>query len=165
MLWIRTSLVVLFVIAGASGLRAQDTAHDTVNDTVAPVVMPPVIAPPIVAPLTPQQLVGKSVEDLQTGGVGPAVQDDIKALRRGPLLIHGNYCGIGNRPGTAPVDALDEACMHHDACTRTGTLPPCACDERLRLAATVIAADPGNTPDVRTIAGATAAAMAVLICK
>ncbi len=89
----------------------------------------------------------------------------ITALRSGPLLIHGNYCGIGNRPGTEPVDALDTACMHHDACTTTGTLPSCACDDGLRADATLVAQDPATPPDVRAVALATAAGMAVLICK
>ena len=30
------------------------------------------------------------------------------------MLIHGNYCGIGNRPGTPPVDLLDAAQVHGD---------------------------------------------------
>ena len=93
------------------------------------------------------------------------VKDDVKALRRGPLLIHGNYCGIGNRPGTPPIDALDAACMRHDECTRTGALPSCACDDRLRLEAAEIAHDPTMPPDLQVTAAATASAMAVLVCK
>ncbi len=40
---------------------------------------------------------------------------------RGPgFLIYGNYCGPGNRgPAHRPIDALDAACMHHDAAGRT----------------------------------------------
>lgn len=100
--------------------------------------------------------------------VGPApgpLKGVVKELRRGPLLIYGNYCGIGNRPGAPPVDALDEACMRHDACTKTGKLPSCACDDRLRVEATLVAKDPRTPPDVQAVALATATAMELLICK
>ena len=113
----------------------------------------------------PAALISKSVKDLAHGAIGAAVKDDIKALRRGPLLMHGNYCGIGNRPGTQPVDALDAACMRHDDCTRTGALPSCTCDEHLRVAAANIANDRETPPDERVAATAAASAMAVLICK
>lgn len=90
----------------------------------------------------------------------------VKELRSGPLLMHGNYCGIGSRPGAPePIDALDAACMRHDACTRTGTLPGCACNERLRGEAAAIALSPRTPPDIKLVASATASAMAVLICK
>ncbi len=37
---------------------------------------------------------------------------------RGAFLIYGNFCGPGNRgPGYPPIDALDLACAHHDACS------------------------------------------------
>ena len=116
-------------------------------------------------PLTPSQLVDKSLHDLSKGDLGEVAKDDIKALRRGPLLIHGNYCGVGNRPGTPPTDALDAACMRHDACTDTGTLPSCTCDQRLRIEATAVAEDPTTPPDLKVTAAATAAAIAVLICE
>jgi hypothetical protein len=107
---------------------------------------------------------------LATGGAAQGLPPNpvkaiVKDLRRGPLLIHGNYCGIGNRPGTAPIDALDAACMRHDACTQTGQLPTCACDERLRIEATAIARDPRTRPDVQAIAAATAGGMTILLCK
>ena len=93
------------------------------------------------------------------------VRSEVKALRSGPLLIHGNYCGIGNRPGSEPIDSLDSACMRHDTCTETGTLPSCACDNRLRTEATAIAQDPDTPAGVQVVAFATAASMTVLICK
>ncbi len=114
---------------------------------------------------TPEDLVGKSVQDLAKGQVGAALKDDVTALQRGPLLIHGNYCGIGNRPGSKPVDSLDEACMRHDACTTTGDVPNCACNDRLRLESAAIAQDPQTPPNIQGLAAATAASMAVLICK
>ena len=100
---------------------------------------------------------GAVLKDLTTGNV--------PALRRGPLLLHGNFCGIGGRPGLTPVDALDAACQRHDACTVTGTLPNCACDERLQREARAIAADPTSTAALKALATATAASMAILVCK
>ncbi len=114
---------------------------------------------------TPGELVDGSIGDLSNGQVTAAVHDDIKALRRGPLLIHGNYCGIGNRPGTPPVDLLDEACMRHDACTHTGKLPSCTCDNRLHDEAFAIAQDPRTPADLKVLATGVAASMVVLICK
>ena len=119
---------------------------------------------PAKPPLSPSQLVGKSLRDVSKGEIGKAAQDDVEALRRGPLLIHGNYCGIGNRPGTAPTDALDAACMRHDACTPTGGLPSCACDQRFRIEATAVAEDPTTPADLKVTAAAAAAAIAVLVC-
>lgn len=114
---------------------------------------------------TPGQLVGKSVDALKSGHVGTAVEDDVKALRRGPLLIHGNYCGIGNRPGTPPVDLLDAACMRHDACTHTGQAPNCTCDDRLHDEALSVARDPRTPADLKVLATGVAASMAVLVCE
>ncbi len=110
-------------------------------------------------------MVGRSARDLQRGDVTAAVKDDVTALRRGPLLIHGNYCGVGNRPGAPPVDLLDEACMRHDACTKTGKLPSCACDNRLHDDAFAIAQDPRTPTSVQVLATTVAASMVVLICK
>ncbi|MCJ2058589.1 hypothetical protein MKL09_18800 [Methylobacterium sp. J-048] len=65
---------------------------------------------------------------------------------RGALLIYGNFCGPGNRgPGYAPIDALDRACAHHDACwpqPASGLLPACACNRRLQVEAGLVARDP-----------------------
>ena len=114
---------------------------------------------------TPEELVGKSASDLGHGDIAATTKDDVKALRRGPLLIHGNYCGIGNRPGTPAVDLLDAACMRHDACTHTGNLPSCSCDNRLHDEAVAIAQD-GRTPvEIKALAATMAASMVVLICK
>ena len=93
------------------------------------------------------------------------VKDEVKALRSGPLLIHGNYCGIGNRPGAAPIDPLDVACMHHDACTQSGVLPSCACDDRLRAEASAVAQDPQTPASLQAVALVTAASMTVLLCR
>lgn len=89
----------------------------------------------------------------------PAVATD------GATLIHGNYCGAGNRPGTPPIDALDLACMNHDACTPTGGIPTCDCNARLRDEAAAVARDPRQAPELQSLASLTAAAAAMMICK
>lgn len=109
---------------------------------------------------TPVETAHKAVEVIKDLSKG-----DIKDLRRGPLLIHGNYCGIGGKPGLPPVDALDAACMRHDACTVDNKLPNCRCDEHLQQEATAIAESPAETAELKALAAATAASMAVLICK
>ena len=61
------------------------------------------------------------------------------------FLIYGNYCGPGNRgPRFRPVDALDQACAHHDACwpSAPAALPTCACNARLHTEAGLVARDP-----------------------
>ncbi|MDR7035587.1 hypothetical protein J2X36_000322 [Methylobacterium sp. BE186] len=77
---------------------------------------------------------------------GPALGQDLPRLDpgRGALLIHGNYCGPGNRgPAYPPVDALDVACMHHDACTPPpGDIARCACHDRLHAEAGLVASNP-----------------------
>ena len=156
------------VSAGAT--RAQDAGPPPPHVQFAPpgAAAPADDAPPLRTPpalATPEELVGKSIDDLSKGRFGAAAHDDIKALRRGPLLIHGNYCGIGNRPGAPPVDDLDAACMRHDACTQTGKMPSCKCDDLLRIEAGEIAQDPATRADIAALATATAASMTVLICK
>ena len=153
---------------------SQNAAFAQISDPVPGTApsSPPSVRPndpnPTVDPakpqLSPSQLVGKSLRDISNGDIKRAAQDDVEALRRGPLLIHGNYCGIGNRPGTAPTDALDAACMRHDACTPTGGLPSCACDQRFRVEATAVAEDPTTPPDLKATALAASAAIALLVC-
>ena len=109
---------------------------------------------------TPDETLKKAAAMLKDLAVG-----DIHALRRGPLLLHGNFCGIGGHPGLEPVDALDAACMRHDACTRTGSLPSCACDKRLEREAQVIADNPATKAELKALAAATAASMAILVCQ
>ena len=106
---------------------------------------------------TPEETLPKAgavIRDLAAG--------DVHDLRRGPLLIHGNYCGIGGRRGLAPVDALDAACRRHDACTRSDVVLNCTCDERLEREAVAVADDPA---ELKTLATATAASMAILVYR
>ncbi|AWN34821.1 hypothetical protein [Methylobacterium radiodurans] len=75
---------------------------------------------------------------------------------RGRLLIHGNFCGPGNRgPGYPPIDALDLACARHDACSpplASGRLAACACHDRLHAEADLVARDPRTPLSVRDTA-------------
>lgn len=93
------------------------------------------------------------------GGKNPAVATN------GATLIHGNYCGAGNRPGKPPIDALDLACMNHDACSPTGAMPTCECNMRLRDEAFAVSKDPRQTPELRSLASLTAAAATVMLCN
>ncbi len=152
-------LAVLFAAASCPA-SAQDVGVPSNPEVASPAAA---VAPS--SKDTPAEMVGQSVRDLGRGDITAAAKDDVKALRRGPLLIHGNYCGIGNRPGTPPVDLLDEACMHHDACTKTGKMPSCACDNRLHDDAVAVARDPRTPVDIQVLATTMAASMVVLICK
>lgn len=83
----------------------------------------------------------------------------------GGLLYHGNYCGLGSRPGTRPVDALDAACMRHDSCGRFNALPSCACNARLQYEAAAIARNPEQPPEIQFLASFTAAGAGLLLCQ
>lgn len=90
----------------------------------------------------------------------------IAPLMHGALVFHGNYCGPGHKGGhPAPVDALDEACMHHDACVRDFEVPSCACNARLAREAAAVASDPRASADLRAAADFTARGAAVLPCR
>ncbi|KMO35850.1 hypothetical protein VQ02_16525 [Methylobacterium variabile] len=69
------------------------------------------------------------------------------------LLVHSNYCGLGNRAPLPPVDALDAACARHDACTPVGGLPSRRCNLRLFREADLISRDPHQPDSVKTAAG------------
>ena len=87
-------------------------------------------------------------------------------VMHGQLVYHGNYCGPGNK-GThpAPVDALDEACMRHDACVKDLEIPSCGCNARLTEAATAVMADPQASAEEREAADFTARGAQVLPCQ
>jgi hypothetical protein len=91
------------------------------------------------------------------------VASDIRAAKVG-MLFHGNYCGVGSRAGTAPVDALDAACMRHDACTPAGGIPSCACNARLQVESTAIAQNVHQPPELQFLAAMTAAGAGLIIC-
>jgi hypothetical protein len=95
-----------------------------------------------------------------------AAVDTPDAVKHGELVFHGNYCGVGNRAGTEPIDALDMACMHHDACTPTGKVQSCACNARLAEEAGAVARDPTQTAELQSLATltATAATAGMVLC-
>lgn len=95
-----------------------------------------------------------------------AAIDTPAALKNGELVFHGNYCGPGNRAGAEPIDALDVACMHHDACTPTGKVQSCACNAKLAEEAAAVARDPTQTAELKSLATltATAATAGMALC-
>lgn len=144
-LWLRYACAALLVTCAVSVAATPVHAQNAVRE--APVAEPVVITPParvqIPTPRDPQNL------DPTTNGL---------------TLIHGNYCGVGSRPG-GPIDALDVACMHHDACTPTGRLPTCECNARLRDEAALVARDPRQPTELQSMASMVAAAATVMLCK
>ncbi|WP_238184359.1 hypothetical protein [Methylobacterium trifolii] len=95
---------------------------------------------------------------LAAGAALPSLAQEMPTIdaARGAFLIHGNFCGPGNRgPGHPPVDALDLACAHHDACSpgvASGRLPQCSCNDRLHEEAGLVARDPRTPRKVRDTA-------------
>ena len=83
---------------------------------------------------------------------GSAVAETAMSARP-TMLVHGNYCGLGNNAPLAPVDALDAACARHDACTPDDDLPTKACNARLEREAEAVALDPIQPDDLRLMAG------------
>lgn len=80
-------------------------------------------------------------------------------------VFHGNYCGVGNNgPGLPPIDALDAACMHHDACTPTGRLPSCACNARFLHETRAVSVSPAQPDDLKALATVVEAAIPVIPC-
>lgn len=81
------------------------------------------------------------------------------------ILIHGNYCGPGNKAPLAPIDALDAACARHDACTPDDALPVKACNLRLEREAAGIANDPRQPQDLRSMAGLVSIGASMMLAK
>jgi hypothetical protein len=98
----------------------------------------------------------------------PAAPDLGNGLPQGALVFHGNYCGPGSRgAGLPPVDALDRACMHHDACSPPvgQGLPTCSCNDRLAREATLVARTPRISDEERTAAEFVAIGAKALACE
>lgn len=92
-------------------------------------------------------------------------QDVPSQTMRTKMLIHGNYCGPGNNgPGMKPVDALDAACMRHDACTPDFGLPACGCHRQLKRDVSLIAASPRQPQDIRILASLIAQGSDLMMC-
>ncbi|KQQ14697.1 hypothetical protein ASF53_08710 [Methylobacterium sp. Leaf123] len=116
-----------------------------------------VSAQSVVAP----DIEGPSVE-------APAAPDLGNGLPQGALVFHGNYCGPGSRgAGLPPIDALDRACMHHDACSPPvgQGLPRCSCHDRLAREATAVARTPRIDDELRTAAEFVAIGAKALACE
>ncbi|MDP4003476.1 phospholipase A2 family protein [Methylobacterium sp. NEAU K] len=111
---------------------------------------------------------GGPVNDLNPSGQpqGPTLpKSDLGAVVAGKALYHGNYCGTGNRgAGVPPIDALDEACMHHDACYDAAGYRSCACDATLRREASAVSDRPGIGLEVRQRALSVTEAATVMGC-
>ncbi len=70
-----------------------------------------------------------------------------------------------NGPGMKPVDALDAACMRHDACTPDFGLPACGCHRQLKRDASLIAASPRQPQDIRILASLIAQGSDLMMCR
>lgn len=120
-------------------------------------VRPPVVDPPETGTLATEP------PQVDVAPAAPVAPDT-----KGALVFHGNYCGPGSKgPGLPPVDALDEACMHHDACSPPvgQGLPSCACNTRLKREAALVARSPGIPEDERAAANLVAEGAVVLACR
>ena len=96
----------------------------------------------------------------------PSIPDPVAPLLHGQLVYHGNYCGPGNKGvDPAPVDALDAACMRHDACTKDFEIPACSCNQALHREAMLVAEDPCAPTEEREAASFTAEGAQQLPCK
>ncbi|WP_438345553.1 hypothetical protein [Methylorubrum populi] len=98
----------------------------------------------------------------------PTAPDLGNGLPQGALVFHGNYCGPGSRgAGLPPVDALDRACMHHDACSPPvgQGLPTCACNDRLAREAGLVARSPRISDEQRSAAEFVAMGAKALACQ
>ncbi|WP_336490381.1 hypothetical protein [Methylobacterium nigriterrae] len=83
----------------------------------------------------------------------PALAQSTSFGHEPPVLLHGNYCGLGNNAPLPPVDALDAACARHDACTPADGLSSRACNLRLKRETEIISRDPRQPDDLRALAG------------
>ena len=113
-----------------------------------------------------------SAQDLPTLAPPPAAPDLGNGLSgvlpKGALVFHGNYCGPGSRgAGRPPIDALDRACMHHDACSPPvgQGLPSCACNDELEREASLVAHSPRIREDLRSAAEFVAIGAKALACE
>lgn len=112
---------------------------------------------------------GGPANDLNPSGQPEAPappKGDLGKVVAGQDLFHGNYCGKGQRgEGLAPIDALDTACMHHDACYDTAGYSSCACDAALRREASAVSDDPNASLETRRRALSVTEATAAMRCR
>ena len=112
---------------------------------------------------------GGPANDLNSGGrpAEPALpRSDLARVLDGRELFHGNYCGAGQRgPDLPPTDALDAACMRHDACYEAAAYRSCACDATLKREAARVADRPDISPQIRQRALSVTQAADLMQCK
>lgn len=112
---------------------------------------------------------GGPANELNPGGRAEAPappKGDLQRVVAGRELFHGNYCGKGQRgEGLAPIDALDAACMRHDACYGTAGYSSCNCDATLRREATAVSDDPSVSLETRRRALSVTQATAAMECR
>lgn len=112
---------------------------------------------------------GGPANDLNPSGTAqgaPLPGGSIEGAVTGRELYHGNYCGYGNRgEGLPPTDALDAACMRHDACYDRAGRRSCACDRRLEREAAAVANSSRYSRELRARAGIVVQAGNVMECQ
>lgn len=82
------------------------------------------------------------------------------------LIIYGNFCGPGqNGANPSPIDALDTACMHHDACVPDEGLPSCSCHARLHQEAHQVAMTPRVSDYTRNMALFIESMADMMVCR
>jgi hypothetical protein len=112
---------------------------------------------------------GGPANDLNPGGQAEEAslpRGDLSNVLTGKELFHGNYCGAGQRgEGLPPTDALDAACMHHDACYDTAGYRACSCDQTLKREAGLVAEKPSVPLEVRRRALSVVEAAGLMECK
>ncbi|MEL6064936.1 MULTISPECIES: phospholipase A2 family protein [unclassified Methylobacterium] len=112
---------------------------------------------------------GGPANDLNPNGRAEAPappKGDLGRVIAGTELFHGNYCGKGQRgEGLPPTDALDAACMHHDACYDSAGYSSCACDATLRREAATVSDSPAVSLEVRRRALSVIEATAAMDCR
>ena len=112
---------------------------------------------------------GGPANDLNPSGEpqeAPLPQSNLANVLAGKELFHGNYCGAGQRGSDLPpIDALDAACQHHDACYDAAGYRSCACDGVLRREATAVSEQPTVSLQVRRRALSVAEAADAMGCR
>ena len=112
---------------------------------------------------------GGPANDLNPSGqpqAAPLPQGNLANVIAGKELFHGNYCGAGQRgEGLPPTDALDAACMHHDACYDTVGYRSCACDATLKREAAAVSERSNVSLQVRQRALSVAEAADAMGCQ
>lgn len=105
---------------------------------------------------------GTGLPGLPNIGAAP----DSSMAHNGAGVFHGNYCGVGDRGvGLPPTDALDRACMHHDACTPSGGLPSCGCNARFKRETHAVAVSRHTPDDLRALASTVEAGIPLIPCR